>query len=1127
MNYALSSSNRHRSLWLVTLGWVSFLPSLDAEIVLFSRFSDARASAFVVDSNGVLLQDLPPTQTQTDFLPSNLSVSAEISNDEGASASGNSTSNAAITLDGTLDKLTVTGNATGHADAAATEPGSAGGTGLGEVISLTFTLTDISYTYNLTGQLSGSGGNAFADAELSHLGGDVIFHVGAGFTFNTEHLILAESGTLPPGVYVITIDLNASAGSRGFPSGDCSANFNFLVQPVGAPTPTPSPGIQWNNAAGGSFHTATNWDPQVVPGTNDLAIFGLATAYDVDVGTAATDRLEIRNGDVTFTNIDYTVGSTSFDPAGILLDNSKLTLAGGTLNGVHALIGEGAAAHIDVVSLGFLNLTGSLRVGGPGNGILDISGQGNVVSGEGRIGTGVGGGEVALFGFGSIWSSGNLSVGYSGEGTLGILDGAAVVSEMGFVGFEAGSSGNVGIEGFGDDIGQGSIWTLSSDLTIGAGGTGTVDLFDFGVLNVLGKTTVNGTLTVADGALSTHNSQSLTIGGTKDGKVSVSGFVEDLPGRMNAISELIAGEAGVGQLDILDGGFVSCTNAILGVGATGGFLVTGVNDDPSELTVSSQLTVGRSDLGNLIVSSGAQVSAHDLTAGAQVGGVGIVEVRGKSGVIPSVLAATENVILGLEGKGVLIIEEEGTVTCSSAALGVFAGSEGGAFLGIDNAAGGPAQWLVHGDMMIGGLAPGTVALHNGANVMVDNTLFVLENGSIGGNGTYSAQTVIVDGGKIGPGNSVGTLTIEGNYEQTSTGKLTIETAGLGAGEFDLLHVTGDATLAGTLEMLFPAGYLPKAGDSWRFLEVEGTLSGEFAEGVFPQLLPGFQFDLAQVPGGMVFTAINDAVLAPTFLLNISTRLQVGTDENVLIGGFILLGTEPKKVLIRAIGPSLEALGVTGALADPTLELHDGTGALVGENDNWRTTQIGGLVTGDQYLEIHATGIPPTNDAEAAIIATLEPGAYTAIVAGANGATGVGLAEIYDLGPAAAPAKLANISTRGFVQTGDDVMIGGFILGNQTTEVLVRGIGPSLAEHGINAPLADPMLELHDGNGALIAFNDNWRSDQEAEIEATTIPPHDDLEAAILNTLTPGAYTAILRGVGETLGVALVEAYQLD
>ena len=172
-----------------------------------------------------------------------------------------------------------------------------------------------------------------------------------------------------------------------------SADFVFTVQ-SGAPTPTPSPGIQWNNSAGGSFHTATNWDPQTVPGAGDTAVFGLASAYSVDVGAATTERLEIRNGDVTFTNANYTVSSIVFDPAGIVLDNAKLTLASvSALSGAHALIGESAAARVDVVT-GSLVLSGSLRVGGPGNGILDIEDGGIVLSGEGRIGNGVGGGTV-------------------------------------------------------------------------------------------------------------------------------------------------------------------------------------------------------------------------------------------------------------------------------------------------------------------------------------------------------------------------------------------------------------------------------------------------------------------------------------------------------------------------------------------------------------------------------------------------------------------------------------------------------------------------------------------------------------------------------------------------------------
>ena len=262
------------------------------------------------------------------------------------------------------------------------------------------------------------------------------------------------------------------------------------------------------------------------------------------------------------------------------------------------------------------------------------------------------------------------------------------------------------------------------------------------------------------------------------------------------------------------------------------------------------------------------------------------------------------------------------------------------------------------------------------------------------------------------------------------------------------------------------------------------------------------------------------------LLNISTRLRAQTGDNVLIGGFIITGSVPKKVIIRAIGPSLTAFGIAGALADPVLELHEPGGVVV-TNDNWKSTQ---------QAEIQATGIPPKNDLESVIMATLAPvdpsvvgsGNYTVIVRGRNNGTGVALAEGYDLDPAGA-AELGNISTRGFVDTGDNVMIGGFIVGSPTNDsarVLVRAIGPTLVSAGVANPLQDPTLELHDASGTTIAFNDNWADAHGAVIQATGIAPKDTRESAILANLTPGPYTAVVRGKGNTTGVALVEVYHL-
>ena len=261
--------------------------------------------------------------------------------------------------------------------------------------------------------------------------------------------------------------------------------------------------------------------------------------------------------------------------------------------------------------------------------------------------------------------------------------------------------------------------------------------------------------------------------------------------------------------------------------------------------------------------------------------------------------------------------------------------------------------------------------------------------------------------------------------------------------------------------------------------------------------------------------------APAQLLNISTRARVQTGDNALFGGFIINGTEPKQVIVRAIGPSIQSgsTPVEGRMTDPTLELYDGSGALMASNDNWKDSP--------ERAAIEGTGIPPTDDRESAIVRTLPPGSYTAIVRGKDNSTGIALVEVYDRG-LAAQSVLANISSRSFVDANDNVMIGGFIAGHLTgnTKVLVRAIGPSMSNQLSNT-LQDPTLSLHDANGAAIASNDNWReSSQQAEIQATGIPPSDDREAAVLATVAPAGYTAIVRGNNDTVGVGAVEIYNI-
>jgi hypothetical protein len=269
--------------------------------------------------------------------------------------------------------------------------------------------------------------------------------------------------------------------------------------------------------------------------------------------------------------------------------------------------------------------------------------------------------------------------------------------------------------------------------------------------------------------------------------------------------------------------------------------------------------------------------------------------------------------------------------------------------------------------------------------------------------------------------------------------------------------------------------------------------------------------------------------------NISTRAFVQTGDNVMIGGFMVQGTHSKRVIIRALGPELTRYGIPNVLANPILELHDGSGALIASNDNWVTTIIGGIITANQAPDILNSHHAPRDPRESAIIADLPPGNYTAIVRGVNNMTGVGLVEVYDLSPGNG-SILGNISTRAFVQTDDNVMIGGFIVaGAQPKQVIIRAIGPELTQYGVPNALADPTLELHDDTGALIASNNNWAStiiggiitaNQVREIQASGYAPSDGRESAIIAFLPPGNYTAIVRGVNNTTGVALVEVYDV-
>ncbi len=619
-----------------------------------------------------------------------------------------------------------------------------------------------------------------------------------------------------------------------------------------------------------------------------------------------------------------------------------------------------------------------------------------------------------------------------------------------------------------------------------------------------GSNTVGGADAAARNVISSDIDVAVVVSGSND--VTIQG---------NFIGLNAAGTARVGTPGLGISVSNSLATTIGGIApGEGNVIVAGTG-----VQYSGNPALGRSTgtvQGNFIGTDATGTTALNLGGGF---GVSIAHASG-------VVINGGNVISG-NGAGISINSNgvNGTSSESTTVQGNFIGTGPDGATAVGNSGIGVDLFISPGNRVGGtGSGEGNVIAFNGSHgVQVNLTNVPIQGNSIFSNGKLGINLIGGTEDPMGTGvtlNDLGDPDTGGNNAQnypvitgltiasgsvTIDGRLNSEASKTYRLEF-FASETGD-----------PSGY----GEGQTFLGFENVTTDASGDATF-----SVGFPVTVNPGAVTATATdpdgNTSEFSAAFttkLLNISTRMQVLTDDNVLIGGFIVTGISPKQVIVRAIGPALSGFGVPGALMDPILELNAPDGSVT-TNDNWKD---------DQQAEIAATGLQPSNDAESAIVQTLMPGAYTAIVRGVNGTSGVGLVEAYDLDQPA-DSKLANISTRGFIDTGDNVMIGGFIIGPENlgdATVLLRAIGPSLGNFGVTNAIQDPVLELHDGNGDTIAMNDNWRETQESEITDTGLMPTDDAESAILQTLAPGNYTAIVRGAGDSTGVGLVEVYHLQ
>ncbi|MEY2547821.1 MAG: large repetitive protein [Verrucomicrobiota bacterium] len=515
------------------------------------------------------------------------------------------------------------------------------------------------------------------------------------------------------------------------------------------------------------------------------------------------------------------------------------------------------------------------------------------------------------------------------------------------------------------------------------------------------------------------------------------------------------------------------------------------------------------------------------------GGIGII-LRDNANVVGGPEPGARNIISGNPAGGIIVSQNFNTGGLASKNIiqGNFIGTDVSGLRAVPNGRYGVEITGNCSDNMIGGIEPGA------GNVIAYHPLHGIElhqgfptsgtRNAILGNSIYANGRLGIDLNDDGV-----TPNDEGDGDTDRPNNLQNYPA------LDSADFVGDKTrVRGTLHSEPNKTYrievfADMASDASGFGEGRVFL-GAVAATTDPGGLAGFDLALTSPAGSRIITStatdpdgntsefsrsIPIAGSPPAQLLNISSRAHVGTGNDLLIAGLILGGPEEKRIVFRALGPSLLESGVTDAMANPTLVLFDSSGTVIAANDEWKE---------GQRAEIENAGLAPGNDHESALAATLKPNQpYTVVVEGYGGGSGNALVEAYAIDQNSY-SQLLNISTRAFVGRDDAVLIGGLIAGggNQGTSVVIRGIGPTLKMSGIANPLLDPILELHDENGGLLAMNDDWKQSQVSEILATGLAPAEDAEAAILTILPAGKATAIVRGKSDSVGVGLVEIYDV-